>query len=188
MDNFSVPQNQEPLPGTISPSPTPPAPPPKKSRKRGIVIAILVVLVLAGLRYTGSMLRLFQTEQQHVTQTLDGFMSALARKEVSTAYAMLSTRAHGFVSESDVANLIGGSNFLLFDGYRSVAVGNITIGFQSGGDATDAQGIVVQTEGAVYYNGGFVGTFTATLEREGDLWKIHSFQVNAPPGKLLGGH
>jgi hypothetical protein len=164
----------------------------RKSRKRlwmisgALVLGSLVCLGLltAGVIALSGALVTFASERERVERVLDGFMRAVEDKDTARAYTFMSRRATKLWAMSRMEGMIKGNNYVIFDGYRSLQVSDITIGFQSSPQPGEPQGIVAQVSGSVTYDCGYTGDFEAVLEKEGDNWRIFGIQVNVPPDKL----
>jgi hypothetical protein len=112
------------------------------------------------------------------------FMTAMEAHDVESAYDLLSTRARLSISRADLETMLDGDFNVLFDGYERVDIVEGTIAFKTDTDDAAPQGWVAQVGGSVYYTDGSIGTFEATLELDGDTWRLHGIQVTVPPDKL----
>ena len=124
------------------------------------------------------------TEREKIESTVAYFMSAMAAKNTEQAYTIFSTRAQRQTKLADLAKLLAGNNYALFDGYQSVSVANMnfTTGLNSNPDVP--QGNVVTVNGTVKYSGGFTGRFDAVLEQENGEWRLDGVNVVVSPDKI----
>jgi hypothetical protein len=108
----------------------------------------------------------------------------MTHRDVEQAYSLFSTRAKRQIAVSKFEELMGGSNFALFEGYKKVEVQNIKLvdAFNTNPDVP--QGKVANVSGQVTYEGDYLGSFQATLEKEAEGWRLHFINVTVPPHKL----
>lgn len=118
---------------------------------------------------------------------IDEFMTAMAARDVDSAYALLSTRSRRSASPQDLESLLAGSNFGRFEGYQRIGELVGIVAYISNTDELAPQGWVAQISGSVYYADGTIGNFDATLEREGDTWWLYGIYVFVPQEKLTEG-
>jgi hypothetical protein len=64
-----------------------------------------------------------------------------------------------------------------FEDYQSLSVTGIHVAKSFNTDPKTPQGTVARASGAVAYQDGGTGVFQATLEKEGDQWRLLSLQV-----------
>lgn len=166
-----------------------PSPAPRKSRRTlffvlgGIAGAIFLCVALAAVLIGRSILSI-ASEQAAIAPVVDHFMQAMAQRDANAAYQLFSSRAQRQTTLANISKLLDGANYVLFDGYQSVAIDstNLTNAVNTNPDVP--QGTVAEVSGKVSYRGGVTGTFRATLEKEGDAWRLFSINVVVPPDKL----
>jgi len=166
----------------------PPAPANTSNRKVFIIGGVLLVFMclcvgVTGLAIGAGMVEAF-TETPKVEIVIDAYMIAMADQDAGKVYTLMSTRAKRHVSLADIEQLLVGNNYMVFEGYRSLAVTDFTINLTSDPDPDIPQGEVAEVQGMISYDGGFTGDFYAVLEKEGDEWRLHGINVNVPPDKF----
>ncbi len=143
----------------------------------GLCVVVCVVVLAAGV---GKSL----LERPKVEAVLDRFMVAMRARDAASAYALFSPRAHRTVSQADVEKMLTGNNYLLFDGYRSLAVMNIRLGVLTPAGPDQLQGTVANVDGSVAYDDGFTGQLAAVLEQVNGSWMLFGVNVTVPPDKF----
>jgi hypothetical protein len=134
--------------------------------------------VLAGLVIGRSILSL-STEQAAITPVIDRYMHAMTQRDARAAYQLFSYQAQQQTPIAELTALLDDSNYILFDGYQSVAIDatNLT-------NAIYKQGLVANVNGTIIYNDGVAGSFRATLEKEKGGWRLFYIDVTVPPSKM----
>jgi hypothetical protein len=174
---------------TLADTRLPPAKPPTKPSHRtwwivGIVAAaILVCSVVCGILF-GSAIFKSIVERPNVEKVIDQFMRAMAEKDADRAYALFSSRSKRKTPLADIEKLTEGNNYKLFEGYRSVELTNLNLQAAISTNPDSPQGTVGNANGTISYDGNFTGAFRATLEKEGENWRIFGINVTAPPDKF----
>jgi tetratricopeptide (TPR) repeat protein len=100
---------------------------------------------------------------------------------VDKAYEYFAAQARIPEVRANLEEMSKGSMFAMFDGYQAIAIQTATIGLEK---SEDVQGTVARVSGAVQYDGGYTGTFQATLIQEGSTWRLINMNVAAPPQKV----
>jgi hypothetical protein len=185
------PQQQIPVPEPIiQPSEVVATPPPiKKSNKTlllvigGMLLVICICIVLCVALGGTSLLKIYQ-EREPVSKVIDSFMQAMVQKDTQKAFELFSTRAQKQIKMGDLNKLLEGNNYVLFDGYQRIEIGNLNISKAFNTNENLPQGTVAKVNGTIFYTGGFTGRFDAVLEKEGDTWHLFNINVTVPPNKL----
>ena len=183
----------EPVPAA-APVSVPPAPPATgKSHKTfwivaGSIVSVLCLCALAVLAVTvptliKSVIAVMQ-ERAPVTAVLDSFMQKMTARDTRGAYALFSPRAQRQVPVSTVEKLDQGNNYVLFEGYQSLTVDNLTLTAALNTNPDVPQGTLANVSATVTYEGGFKGKLTGTLEKVNGVWMIDRVYVTVPPDKL----
>lgn len=172
---------------TVQPIVTPSAP--KKSNTNSWIIAgaALVVICICGvicLALLGTGVGKIIVERAPIEAVLDAFMKDMQAKDVESAFALFSPRVQRQISIADVQDMIDGNNYILFDGYQSLAVQNLNLTAAANTNPDLPQGTVANVDGAISYSGGFTGSFEATLEKVDGKWMIHRINITVPPDKF----
>jgi len=164
-------------------------PPPRKSNKKLWIIigtavsllcigAILCVLVIVFIS------KKVMTEKAPVETVLDAYMEFMAAKDIDGAYALFSPRAQRQIPISDFQNMIEGNNYVLFEGYQSLSAEQLNINAVVNSDPDVPQGTVANVSGFIIYTESIQGTFTGTLEKVNDEWKLDGMYITVPPNKF----
>lgn len=124
-------------------------------------------------------------ERDSITAVVDQFMRVMEAEDAAAAYALFSARAQRQVPLSTLERDLAGSNHVLFEGYQSISLSQLSINAALTTDPDQPQGTVAKALGTVAYEGGFEGTFTAVLEEEDGQWRLHTINVTVPPAKVL---
>lgn len=183
-------QSQYPISESIvQPSEIPFVEPPKKSNRTllfiigGVLLLICICAVLCVAAGGTGFAKVFQ-EREPVQAVISEFMQAMEEKNTDNAYALFSSRAQRQLDISEIEKMIEGNNFVLFEGYQSVEVLNINLTQAFNTDQDLPQGTVAKVDGTISYNDGFIGQFNAVLEKEGDVWRLHTINITVPPDKF----
>jgi hypothetical protein len=123
-------------------------------------------------------------EKAPVESVLDLYMKAMDAKDAKGAYALLSPRAQRQIPLSKVEDLLKGNNYVIFEGYQSLLVGNFNVSAVANTNPNVPQGTVANVTGTIKFEGGFQGTFTGVLEKVDGKWQIDSMYVVVPPSKV----
>ncbi len=122
--------------------------------------------------------------QAQAEAILRQFMSLMTKRDAEKAFALFSSQAQAFVTLADVQKLLEGGNYVLFDGYLGLRVTTI-YGSPTFTIAPSVyQGTTARVEGIVLYEGGFVGTVSATFAKDGEKWQLTGVNVVVPPEKI----
>lgn len=123
-----------------------------------------------------------QDDQTQIQKTLDQFMQALSKKEIDSAYAMLSSSGQKDAPKSRMRQMVQGTNFTVFEKYQSTEVEQSSIS-QSyrAGQGQNARTVQAYIAGYFHYSDGVKRRFTASLVKEGNTWKIDVFSVDWHP-------
>ncbi len=144
---------------------------PRKKSRKGLwillgVCACVVIVCLVGAVMVGTHVL---NEWQPVTDRLDTFVEFMAARDVESAYALIDTAAKASIHQSDLQNLISGSNYQqFFEGYQSLVLTNLKTTF--------GNSITAEASGNITYRSGS-GTFTANLVKVNDTWMIIYFHI-----------
>lgn len=134
------------------------------------------VFVRAGMTLTD--------EQEVIAKEIDQFMKIMVERDTDSAYKMFSTFAPERFSISAIEEMIAGSNYSLFDGYKKIGIGRLNIGNYITTSSDEPSGVIANINGRITYKDGFEGSFTATLQKENERWKLISININVTPDKL----
>jgi hypothetical protein len=164
-------------------------PPRAKSRRTlwiilGSVIGVLMLCILLAALLIGRSILSISTEQAAITPVIDRFMRAMTEHDAQAAYGLFSSRAQRQTPIADLAKLLEGPNYALFDGYQSVTVDTTNLTSTVNTNPDIPQGSVANVNGTVSYTGGVSGSFRATLEKEDGDWRLFYINVTVPPSKL----
>lgn len=121
--------------------------------------------------------------EEAITEVLDAYMRAMAGKDIAQAYDLMSSRAKGVYSLSDVQQLVEGTDFALFEGYQSVAVGRVSV-IRRVNTNPSAPTVSAQASGVITYAGGVEGTFEAGFDQENSQWRLSKVWIVVPPEKF----
>jgi hypothetical protein len=121
------------------------------------------------------------TQRDDVAQVLDACLRDIDANRTDEAFARFSSRAveHQLVTREQVERLAGTRPF---EDYQSLSVTGIHVSKTFNTDPKTPQGTVARASGSVAYQGGDSGVFQATLEKEGDQWRIFSINVQRSDG------
>jgi hypothetical protein len=112
-------------------------------------------------------------------------MRAMVARDVNGAYALFSTRAQRQTAIADLHALDTGANYVLFDGYQSLAIESTNITNSVNTNPDVPQGHVATVSGTITYTGSVTGSFRATLEQEAGTWRLDAINITVPPSKTL---
>jgi len=143
----------------------------------GVCLAVGVGLLVSKISEAGA-------QKGEVEQIIDHFMCAMANKDVDAAYALFVTRYREQTPLSNFEEMLEGNNYVLFEGYQHVEVTYLYLATAMNTDPNRPQGKVIEAKGTILYEGGLAGSFTATLEKENDVWKLFGIYVTVPPEKF----
>lgn len=147
------------------------------------VVTLCAVLAIFGI---GRSLLSIPTEQKAIAPVIDRFMKMMSQRDAHAAYRLFSSRAQRQTRIADLAALLEGSNYALFDGYKSSAIDGINLTRTMNTNQDVPQGLVATVSGSVSYADGAAGSFRATLEKEKGDWRLFFINVTVPPSKILG--
>ncbi len=175
--------------GLPNPADSPlPAKAPKTRRNALLIAGVALVGVCLCLGVCGIVVWRSMTtvvnETPEVERVIDEFMTSMEAKDAAAAYALFSTRAQRTVTLADGEKMLEGNNYVLFEGYRSVAVAQINISAKVNTNPDAPQGAVAEVAGNVTYTDDTTGTFTAVLEKEEGEWRLSGINVTVPPDKF----
>lgn len=179
----------EPAASSAPPPPAGAPPPAKKSRRTlfliiGGVASTLCVCVAVVAAFVAQGIFAVSREQAAITPVIQQFMAAMERRDTDAAYDLFSSRAQRQTPLAEVEQLVGGENYVLFEGYEDAKVEttNLTSSINTNQDVP--QGQVATVSGSITYADSVQGTFRAVLEREDDAWRLFSINVTVPPSKF----
>ncbi|MFO7584172.1 MAG: hypothetical protein R6W69_05530 [Anaerolineales bacterium] len=153
----------------------------------GLAISIICVCsfcCIALIGISGAGFGAVMNERAPVELVLDAFMKNMEAQDIENAYALFSPRVQREISVDDVQKMIGGNNYVLFDGYQSLSVRNLKLSSAANTNPKLPQGTVANVDGVIEYSGDFSGNFTAILEKVDGDWMIHQININVPPDKF----
>jgi len=165
------------------------SPQPKKSYKNvwvivGITIGVLLIGAIICL-VTGSLgVGNVNAEKASVESVLDSYMKSMVSKEIESAYALFSPRSQRQIPISEIQELVDGNYYILFDGYQNLSVQNINLTVSANTNPDLPQGSVATVNGIINFEGGFQGTFRATLEKVDGKWLLAGINITVPPDKF----
>lgn len=119
-----------------------------------------------------------------VEAVLDQFMREMLARDADAAYELFSPRVQRQISVDEVQAMLGGNNYVLFDGYQSLSIVNLNISVAANTNQNEPQGTVASVDGEIFYTGGISGRFDAVLEEVDGQWMIHFVNVTVPPDKF----
>jgi hypothetical protein len=155
----------------------------KTNRRKWLLsLAILVLCCCPGL--CANLYAKIETERPLVENAIDQFMQARAEEDGTKAYRLLSTRSKRTTALADIEELLQGNNYVLFEGYRSTSITDISLNLNTNTDPNEPQGTVAEVAGTIAYEGGFTGSFNAVLEKEGEVWRLFTIYITVPPDKF----
>ena len=181
---------QSPTPAPDVPLSETPVVPSQKNRNRNLVLIIggvlLVLCICVGLCLVlgGATVITVYKEKAPIGEVIDKFMQAMVERDTKNALTLFSTRAQRQIKASNLETMLEGSNYVLFDGYQRIEIGNLNVSKAFNTNQDLPQGTVAKVNGTVYYDGGFTGRFDAILEKEAEAWRLHSINITVPPNKL----
>lgn len=147
-------------------------------------LGVLCLCLVAAVAIGAGGIFMATTEKAPAESVLDAYMQAMAGREVETAYALLSPRAQRLIPISKLQELVEGNNYLLFEGYRSLSIENLSVRWITNINPDLPQGNVLSITGRTLYEDDIEGTFSATLEKLNGTWKIDGMNVIVPPAKM----
>jgi hypothetical protein len=136
-------------------------------------------LVLGG----ASFVSVFR-EKAPVEEVIDAFMQAMVESDTEKAFTLFSSRAQRQMETNDLQDMLSGNNFVLFEGYQRIEIGNLNVSKAINTNQDMPQGTVVNVDGTVHYDNGFTGRFDAVLEKENGFWRLHAINITVPPDKF----
>jgi hypothetical protein len=150
-----------------------------------ILLAVLAVfavgLLWAVFSFLGGLAgNAIESEGEAIAQTLDAFMQAMTVGDTDTA-AQLVDPERGPLDQGQLAAMLVDERAVAFDGYRRTELesfGLITAPQINSGEAT-----LVGARGRMWYDERYMGTFEATLVRQGDDWRVVDISIVVPPTK-----
>jgi len=119
-------------------------------------------------------------EQEPINAVLDEFMTYMVAEDIQSAFALFSPHVQEQVSVDQLNKLLQFGDNILFKGYESIAVSNITLNTGVNLNPNGPQGKNAQVRGNVYYRDGSVGDFTAVLEKVDGEWMLYNITINVP--------
>jgi len=145
-----------------------------------VCVAVVVALVANNLSHLPANLGANQS-------LLDDFMRAGVRQDARAAFALFSSRGQQHTPLGQIEKMFSNDNRALFKGYERLEVTFYGVHTGSaaqyeGIDLPDGSFIVVR--GAVHYDDGMDGTFSAALEQMDQDTKLYSFSLAAPPSRF----
>jgi hypothetical protein len=164
-------------------------PAPKKSNKNlwviaGIVIGVLCLCSILCLVLVGTGVGKVIVERAPVNAVLDAFMKDMAAKDVESAYALFSPQAQRQIPISKVKEMIEGNNYILFEGYQSLSLGNLNLSAAANTNPDAPQGTLAKVTGTILYEGDIQGRFDSILEKVNGKWMLDQINVTVPPDKI----
>ncbi len=191
LDPISQPEEPTPdVPETESSTPVEPASvhvakAPRPRRKLLLISGLVFVALCVCAASLATILGGVWGQKGDVEATVDRFMQAAAREDVTSAYAEFSARGKRITPTDRLQEFFSQpANKALFAGYKGNQVENISVGQHVNADPDAPQGQVAEVNGTLTYDGGYSGNFEAVLEREASGWKLHSMNITVPPQKI----
>jgi hypothetical protein len=124
-----------------------------------------------------------QSRRTEAEKTVDRFMKLMAAREVYAAEPLFGVGSDAVERRRALASMDEGENYVLFEGYRTISTDEFLL-MHAFGCMTSPS---ISMEGAVLYDDGSHGRFTAKLRRENGDWVLSAVNVTVPPTKLLHG-
>jgi hypothetical protein len=148
-------------------------------RKRLEEIAVLAVLIGLGLYVVlfGSIFRIGVEDKDEWAAVIDAFMLAMVKKDPDRAFALYSKELQDVSSVLETEEFLSDQWFFMFEGYLEVEISEPDTSFTRDGKFAELRADIT-------YEGGYIGTFDATLGEEGGDWKILAWNVNVPKEKI----
>lgn len=174
------PESEEtPVPsGTEETFPEPPASTGKK-RSKWTTIYRVIAISIGGIAVL--LMFIVYSERPKVISAIDEFMTAMKDGNVDKAYELMSDRSKTYYTSYADVEQMHAQNPLVFSSYQELEVTELLIQKAFADSPSVPQGNVATVEGKVYFTGGIVEPFTATLEKEEGAWRIFSFFIGPPP-------
>jgi len=162
---------------------------PKRSPKLWwiILLCLLGVVLLAGgtfgiYRLVSTRMPVAQDDHALVQKTLDKFMQAMVKRDIDSAYAMLSSDGQKQASRAKLQQMAQGANSAIFENYQSTEIVQLSV--SQSFDSTQGQNQHTEqasVAGYFHYSDGVKRRFTAALLKEGSVWKLDAFSVDGRP-------
>jgi hypothetical protein len=173
----------------------PPLPVSEPASRRSHNLWWIILLCIAGLALlaassfgiyklvsTHALTLMPQDDQTQIQNTLDKFMQALAKKDVDSAYAMLSASGQKQAPKAKMRQMVQGTNFTVFEDYQSTEIEQLSVSQSfNGGQSQNQHTVQAYVAGYFHYSDGVKRRFTASLVKEEDTWKIDTFSVDWRP-------
>ncbi len=147
-----------------------------------IIVLLCCAFVVCALVYLRNY-RLGQSAKDDVALVIDGFMQAMARKDISEAYSDYSTRGRQVTAQMQLDQLAQES-FYLFSGYQSFQLQDMAVQSVYDTNPDMPQGTVANIYGVVTYGGNHMGEIRATLERHENKWGLYGIQIIVQANKV----
>lgn len=152
----------------------------RKRKNKRIIIGVIVIFLLiicAGCVIVGNLVRNLDFSFDSDSPTVEEFIQSMSDKDVDHAYGMLSTSGQATYSRADMNAMVDGIDFVLFEGFQDITITN----FKS---YSGTNGTYQQVQGMVNYQNQWQGEFYFILDKEDGEWKVSSFEITVPPGKV----
>lgn len=167
---------------------TPPSQAEKPKRNLKLIFGIAAIVVCSCLTIGGAIvatgLNKVSDEKAPIEAVLDDFMRDMVAEDVEAALELFSPRAQRQFSKTDLDALLEGNNYVLFEGYQSLMIGNLNIKAVANTNPDVPQGTVAEVSGIITYENDFSGRFVATLEKDDGDWFLFFINITVPPDKL----
>lgn len=145
-------------------------------------VIIICCLTCAGIFFSG--FRSYAREKASIEKVLDKYMTAMADKDAAGAYDLFSPRTKKKIPLTKLKEQLKGNNYIIFRGYQSLSVENLTLGVRANTNPESPQGVVASGSGKIIYDDGFEGIIGVSLEKVEDIWMISSVNITIPPDKI----
>ncbi len=114
-------------------------------------------------------------------ETIDRFMNLMKDHHEEEAYNLFSIVARQETSLEDLKKMNNGSGYNLVQGYRRIEVKSFQLNLPSISVSGPPRGRTATVTGQILYNQHESGQFEATLEEEGDDWKLLGINISPVP-------
>jgi hypothetical protein len=171
------------LPGPAYHAPSGQPPPPSRSNKAVLWFVlgcggILLLLCCGGAGVGGYYgYRIVAAEKPGIDATLTSYFNDAKNKDFNAAYNRMSSTAQQKQSKEQFVAVLSAQPWQSFDKFDSYQTTGIRVFWSSPGAGG---GMSAAVNGAIRFNDGRTGTFSSTLEKQGEEWRILGIHVTAP--------
>lgn len=147
--------------------------------------AVIFLMLCAGLSFWGyqQAVAYVESEKPSVQRSVNAFMVHMNSQDPAEAYTVFSPRSRRLTPLTTLEKMVE-SNYVLFEGYKSVTITDLRISQNYDSNDNKPQGTVGYATGTILYKNGAEGDFVAILEKEGIHWLIYSINLDVPQSKV----